>query len=339
MAFYQNALLRSNIPLKLDLPGHSSSASRLTALLYQLTASIYNMGNMQIKSFEPADAGALLPTYNSAHPENMLDARALSRRLESVTASGGFTFLMRDQREVAGYAVVTPVPGLAGIVELEGFVTPERRRQGLGSLLLEHLLHKLRGKRVTQISCGFSSLDSPAAYFLRRHHFFIEHEEIVLRHPDLGHLPAIPISDPQVTLKRFKRSKAITHFLELYEQSFGEQPWYQPYDYEEVDNTLAEAGDLVFLRNGEMLVGFVWMRRGDGDMGEIEPIGVIQSCHGKGYGRLLMLTALHKLSSRGCSQAKIGLWRRNTVALRLYRSVGFQPSGSMTYLAYNLQDA
>lgn len=294
---------------------------------------------MQIRPFQPSDAGALLPTYNSAHPEDKLSVSTLSRRMESLTTSGGFAFLMGDGPVVAGYAMVTPVPGLAGIVELEGYVTPEKRRQGLGSQLLEHLINWLRGKRVTQISCGFSSLDSPAAYFLRRHHFFIEHEEIVLRQPDLSHLPAIPISDPEVALKRFKRSQAITHFLELYEQSFGEQPWYQPYDYEEIADTLTEAADLIFLTKEQTLIGFVWMRSGDGTVGEIEPIGVIRGYHGKGYGRLLLLTALHKLASRGYKQAKIGLWRRNTVALRLYRSVGFQPSGSMTYLAYDLPDS
>jgi ribosomal protein S18 acetylase RimI-like enzyme len=71
-------------------------------------------------------------------------------------------------------------------------------------------------------------------------------------------------------------------------------------------------------------------------MGEIEPIGIVPLHQGQGFGRLLLLLAIHRLAEGGHNAVKIGLWASNYVALHLYHSVGFRPVGRRYYLARDL---
>jgi ribosomal protein S18 acetylase RimI-like enzyme len=237
-------------------------------------------------------------------------------------------WLLEDGGRVVGYTAVSPVPGLESIYELSGGILPEKRRQGLGSHLLQHVLHEANRLNIRQLSHCVTDLDSPAAHFLRRHHFLIEHEEWLLHLSPLP--PRTPAPLPSCQLQT--RHSPTSLFRHLYDQSFGGTPWYQPYSEEEVENSLDDPGDILFLFKDDQPVGFAWLQSE-----QIEPIGIVREEWEKGYGRYLLLAALHKLKQRGADQAKIGVWRTNHAAVHLYQSVGFQCWQTLTYLAFDIQ--
>lgn len=236
-------------------------------------------------------------------------------------------WLIEDGGQVVGYTAVSPVPGLDGIYELNGGILPTKRRQGLGSHLLQHVLQEARGLNIRQLSHCITDLDSPAARFLHHHHFFTEHEEWLLHLSPLPPRSPAPLRDCQIQT----HPAPVPLFCRLYDQSFAATPWYQPYSEEEVENMLDDPADILFLFKDEQPIGFAWLQ---GD--QIEPIGIVKAEWGKGYGRILLLTALHTLHQRGVAQAHIGVWRSNHAAVHLYQSVGFQHQQTLTYLAFDV---
>jgi mycothiol synthase len=237
---------------------------------------------------------------------------------------------------LAGYGSVTPVPGLSGVYDLDGFIAPAYRRQGMGSALLETIITLSAGRAVKQLSVLVASLETPAAIFLMRRGFLVEHQEHLLVLDDLSDLPAVNL-DQGFGLKTFDQPEAIVHFRRLYEASFGDQAWFQPYDDDqEVARDLASPDDLLFLTHDDRPVGFLWLRWPDLWTVEIEPVGLLPRYRGRGLGRQLMVAGLARAAEQGADQIRIGAWQANTVALNLYRQLGFQPARTTFYLALAL---
>jgi ribosomal protein S18 acetylase RimI-like enzyme len=154
---------------------------------------------------------------------------------------------------------------------------------------------------------------------------------------DLSNLPPLPVW-PRLTVRTLPRATAVALFCRLYDHSFGPWPWYQPYTPAEVAATLARARDLLFLHLEEEPIGFAWLQQ-DSQAGIIEPFGVAPAQQGRGYGRYLLIAALHTLAARGVTAVQIGAWEQNQTALRLYRSLGFRPHAALTYLTRNVNAA
>jgi ribosomal protein S18 acetylase RimI-like enzyme len=227
---------------------------------------------------------------------------------------------------------VAPLPGLPGQFELDGFIAPAWRRQGWGGHLLAFLLGELRETAVAQLSHAVTDLGSPAAHFLQKHGFTVEHEEWQLHKADLADCPPAP-ERPDLAVKPLRRARAIPLFCRLYAQSFGPFPWFQPYSEAEVAAALDNAADLLFLWRAQTPLGFAWIH----PSGQIEPFGVVAEEQGRGNGRYLLAHALRHLAKRGASGVYLGCWADNQPALALYRSFGFQPEQKTTYLAYHLK--
>lgn len=282
--------------------------------------------DVDVRPYAPAGDGALA------------SLRSARRHLGEALQQGGHGWVAWMGEKPVGYLSATPVPGLDGVVDLYAYVVPALRRRGIGSRLLQVALDALAAAGVRQASHGVESLESPAARFLRSHHFYLEHEEWRMERPDLEDLPPLRLP-PECRQQTVERAHAISRFRTLYDRSFASTPWYQPYTEADVEAELDDAADLLFLICGEEAVGFVWTRlksSAAGKVGEIEPIGVVESVQGRGYGRALLVAALHRLAQRGAHRARLGVWRDNEAALHLYRWAGFRRIGSLYYLAYDL---
>lgn len=279
---------------------------------------------MPVRPYRPAD----LPRLTALHSR--------AERLPQLIAAGAQAWVIVAGEQLLGYATLVPVPGLPEIADLDCFITPAGRRQGLGSTLLQQLTKDVAGTGIRQLSHSVSSLASAAAHFLEAHHFYLEHEEWRLERPRLDQLS--PFSLPAgCHFQTLAPAEAIRHFRDLYEQSFGDTPWYQPYTTAaEVASELDSARDLLFLFCEEEPVGFAWIRLGQGGIGEIEPFGIAPPFQGRGYGRLLLQAALHQLARQGVTRVHLGVWRRNRAALALYRSAGFEHTGTRYYLTRDL---
>ena len=286
---------------------------------------------MEIRAYRAEHAAALCHIHNQISRETLTavdfhdDILAHEQQWVGVVAG-----------EVVGYTAVSTVPGLPNIRVLRGFIAPVWQRQGLGSQLLKHLIQNLASASPPlQLSQCTDDTDSAVYHFLRYHNFYTEHEEQHLLHraaPPL-HRPTL---SPALYLTTLPRSQAISQFLALYDESFGPHPWYQPYTAAEVTASLYAPKDLLFLYHLDEPIGFAWVRLLALGEGEVEPIGIVSKWQGKGYGRFLLQTAIHSLSSRGVTRIHIGTWSSNTPALHLYHSLGFEPDHVLTYLAYDI---
>jgi GNAT superfamily N-acetyltransferase len=64
-----------------------------------------------------------------------------------------------------GYAAALPVPGLPGLGDLIGVIDPAHRRQGLGTLLLDHLCVWLPAAGIRELAVPVTDLQHPLPAF------------------------------------------------------------------------------------------------------------------------------------------------------------------------------
>jgi ribosomal protein S18 acetylase RimI-like enzyme len=291
--------------------------------------------NFETREAGPDDAATIFIVHAAVAAADAGQLLEWTRQLEERLEAGGRAWLAFRERQATGYALIDPLPGLPGIVDLTGGIILPGRRQGLGSNLLSEVITRTRQAGIRHLSCRVETLDKGPAAFLMKQGFTIEHEECLLRLADLSRLPPIPIHPPGNFIT-YSRPKAIAEFCKLYERSFAGVPWSQPYTETEVESILSKSEDLIFLENSTETIGVVWLEAlGDGQA-RIEPLGIAQNYQGMGHGRRLLLAALHEFRRRKVNMVEIGLWRDNMAAMHLYQSLGFIEVGNWYYLAYDL---
>ncbi len=287
-----------------------------------------------IRPYREGDAGFLAPIHTAAFPDDPLSAAAFGSYVASMIAYGATAWVIA-QGSPFGYALSVPVPGLPHIADLKGCIAPSRQGNGFGSRLLRRVLAELQPTAVRQVAYQVSKLESPAAQFLLKNGFYVEHEEWMMFCDDLRRLPQLHDKD-EVRIITQPRSDAVSGFLRLFAAAFSGLPWDQPFSSPEVAEMLDDPADMLFLMADSRIVGFAWLHLQADGLGVIEPLGILPDYQQQGHGRYLLLSALHELVRRGASRARIGAWRTNRPAVHLYQSVGFVHRETITFLAYDL---
>jgi ribosomal protein S18 acetylase RimI-like enzyme len=287
-----------------------------------------------IRLYQPDDAPALTAVHNRLYPHLLKSPVSFHAAVEDSLSAGGTAWTLVEP-EIAGFAEVTPVSGLPHIGELSGFIAGDKQRQGLGTFMLQQMLASLQSSEIRQVSYHVEDLNAPAGRFFKKNRFFLEHEEIVMRNDQLAGSQSV-LEIPSLTVKTFAREKTIPLFCQLFAASFSGLPWDQPYSDEEVAAALDRADDILFLIWQGDPAGFAWMHAEKDGLGVIEPLGIIPSCQGRGFGRFLLSTTLHELAREGIKRAQIGAWKSNIRAIYLYKSLGFRETQRVSYLAFDL---
>lgn len=278
----------------------------------------------------------LADIYNVLESGEALSENQLARRLSNHENAGGKTWILVTDGQIKGYATLAPVPALDGLYDLGGGIAPAYRRRGLGSLLLKHIIKEGRSGGVQQITRAVDSLESNITRFLQRNGFQVEHEEWRMDKDDLSELSPV-IAPDGYGLGSYRRSVAIKRFRELYKSSFANLAWYQPYLSDaEVSAELEDDDCIIFLLEGEIPVGFIWLRWPEPKVAEIEPLGVVESHQGRGLGRFLLESGLRIAADQGTDKVTIGVWSDNYPAVGLYLGLGFKYVRTLSYLAYNV---
>ncbi len=288
-----------------------------------------------IRAAVPDDAASLFVVQAALAPTDAGQMQAWMQEMEDRLESGGRAWVAARGRRLAGYALIDPLPGLPGVYDLSGGIVPARRRQGLGAQLLRHVQDAGRELGVGRLSCRVERLEDETAIFLLRRGFVVEHEECLLELSDLDDLPLVA-AEPWGELTILEPEQAVATFCRVYDAAFAGQPWSQPYTALEVAGALTDPDDLLFLMAGGEAIGVVWHELLPNGRGRIEPIGIVPEYQGRGQGRRLLIEALHRLRRRGANPIEIGLWRRNAVAMNLYKSLGFSEEQNWYYLACDL---
>lgn len=290
-----------------------------------------------IRPYQDGDANLLAPIHTAVFPADPLSGNAFAKMIDYAFDYGGKAWIMLDEESPLGYALALPVPGLPHIAELTGCIAPLYQRRGFGSRLLGHILTEIRlgTGTIHQVSHQVHSLNRPAAHFLIKNGFSIEHEEIVLRRGDLQNI-ARPSTRLGAEIKTLTRSESMKTFSSLFTASFAGLLWNQPFSVDEIEDMLDNADDILFLTLASRPIGFAWLHLERNSLGLIEPLGILPEYQGQGYGRFLLQSALLELLHRGATHAQIGAWRTNLPAISLYQSLGFKTHETISYLAKDI---
>ena len=210
-------------------------------------------------------------------------------------------------------------------------VAPGHRRRGIGTALLSRA-----GDRgpVSVWAHG----DLPAARALAEAHGLAVVRELWVMRRELADEPAQPPQVPDgITVRKFVPGRDEQAWLALNARAFADhpeqgrmtlhdllareaEPWFDP------------AGLLLAERAGALL-GSAWTKvHPASDVhpahGELYVLGVDPASHGDGLGRLLAALALAHLRGRGVGAAMLYTGPENAAAVRLYRSLGFEVTGT-----------
>lgn len=228
-------------------------------------------------------------------------------------------WLAQVDRQPVGYAFLTAVEGLPHMGEINGGVLSSWRRYGIGRALFEETKQAAVG-RFTVLTAAVTELEGAGAKFLQAQGFVLEHEEVLLELVECEKLPRPQWSAGFQVIQR--PPHASQRFCQLYDQAFCAHPWYQPY---ELSRLHPQMPDTLFLEHHGRLIGLARLLLSEEGHGQIEPLGILPSFQGQGLGRQLLLAACHYLITEGAQTLRIGAWRYNQPAVRLYQSIGFRP--------------
>lgn len=245
-----------------------------------------------------------------------------------------------DPGALVGFAhldVTDPVAGGAG----ELAVHPRRRREGVGSLLVEAMLERAarsaRGGRLRLWAHG----EHPGAVALAARHGFVRARVLwQMRRSLLAPLPA-PRLPEGVRLRPFVVGQDEAEFLRVNNAAFDWHPEQGGWDVSQVKLREAEpwfdpAGFLLAVDESDRLLGFHWTKvhgsdGGHGEapghshepIGEVYVLGVDPAARGRRLGAALTLAGLRHLRDRGLRQVMLYVEADNDAAVRVYRDLGF----------------
>lgn len=258
---------------------------------------------------------------------------SLPQLTQAVQQANGRFWTITQRQQPIGFATLLPIPGLPHQFELAGGLAPNFQRQGAGSFLWQAIKKEVVGTAVRQISCMVSDPNGPAAHFLQRHQFTLEHEAWTMALHTLPVAPTVP-SPVDCQLQRIDLQTAVHTLPALYQRCFANTPWFQPYTVAEITDTWQSDDQLYYLVEGNRSIGFVWLHFPKLGQADVEPVGIVPEKWGMGYGRFLLTTALNNLSTQHIQAVTLGVWANNHHAIRLYQTMGFRHVSSSFSLAY-----
>jgi ribosomal protein S18 acetylase RimI-like enzyme len=286
---------------------------------------------IEIRDYRPEDAILLTAVHNQHYPLEQLQVQSWDY------LNHNRAWLVWLAGELVGYTAVLPVPGLAGLVELEGYIIPPKQRRGIGSALLHHIQTEVQATNIQQLSYAVRSLETDAARFLQKNEFFIEHEELTLQLKPIVPYP-LPVMPVPLAMDTLPPRQAVPLFCQLYNDSFSGTLWAQPFTEAEMARELTDNCPLYFLFDAvaKTALGFIWVQIQSATAVTLEPIGIIKEKQGRGYGRYFLQMLLNQLAAEGIESVEIGVWANNQTAIHLYQSLGFKKTSQLTYLAFDL---
>jgi len=214
---------------------------------------------------------------------------------------------------------------------------PDARRQGIGRLLLEHLLRELEQRGGQQVTCAIRASNATAQAFAAACGFTLA-GEVCFFDADAGlalPAPQVPsgyslhsiadLGDPQVFVDACNR---------CYQDMWGHSENLEPLTVEKVDewhrqfpNILRPEGMFVLLSSDGRPAGVTRADRegeGDHEVRVIDAPGVAPEYRHLGLQRSLVLAAAAWLRQNGAGPYQIQTWGDSPQAREIYLSLGFR---------------
>jgi mycothiol synthase len=227
--------------------------------------------------------------------------------------------LVSEDQQLVGYAQLE-----SGIEWSVGqlVVSPEHRRRGVGTLLLQRLIMESDSPlRVWAMG------DSPAGRALAAAAGMAAQRELLIMERRLDEDLPEPVVPPGVEIRTFVPGQDEQAWLRVNAAAFAHHPEQALIDGEDLADRMAEPwfdpkGFFVATINDTM-VGFHWTKQHQDQLGEVYVLGIEPSAAGRGLGKALLLTGLRSLQQRGNTRVELYVEADQPTAIGLYLSYGF----------------
>jgi len=247
---------------------------------------------------------------------------------------------------VIGFVLADASPGTSGDVEVNLVVAPSSRGEGVGRALAAAALAVLPDARVSAWSHG----NHPAAAALAFSLGFDRVRDLwIMRRSLRDDLPDVPeVRDiERIVVRAFEPGRDEVAFLALNAAAFADHPeqggmtrtdldqrmaegWFDPSGFFLAESTPTGSSD------SARLLGFHWTKvpAADGSYGEVYVVGVSPDAQGMGLGKVLTLTGLRHLRSRGLDEVILHVESDNAAAVKVYEGLGFTHAEADTDVMY-----
>jgi mycothiol synthase len=227
--------------------------------------------------------------------------------------------LVSEQDELVGYAQLeSGAEWSAGQL----VVSPDHRREGVGSQLLQRLIMESTSPlRVWAMG------DTAAAQALAATAGMIRQRELLIMGRGLDDQLPEPAVPSGVQIRAFVPGQDEQEWLRVNAAAFANHPEQALIDLADLKDRMAEPwfspdGFFVATRQGAM-IGFHWTKQHQDQLGEVYVLGVAPWASGQGIGKALLLTGLRWLQQQGCSRVKLYVEAGHRAAIELYLTYGF----------------
>ncbi|HVV13959.1 mycothiol synthase [Amycolatopsis sp.] len=272
--------------------------------------------------------------------ELLLAARAVDTRPEVKAEgplpgefSGGLHLLGHDEGKLVGYAHLDTSGDAFGRQVAELIVHPDRRRQGVGTRLVEALVEKVGEPDKLRV---WAHGDHPAAARIAERAGFARARELLVLHVNVAGADwPEPVLRDGVSLRTFVPGQDEQAVVDVNARAFDWHPEQGQLTVAELTNTeradwFDAEGFFLAEREGKLL-GFHWTKIHPADpgqfggepVGEVYVVGVDPDAQGGGLGKALTLAGLRYLRDKGLAQVILYVEGDNTPAIAVYTKLGF----------------
>src|SRR5688500_7400925 len=275
---------------------------------------------------------AVAPTLSEDEINRVLQLMAEAEAVDHLKALNEAAVLrLRRRHPTTQHLLVSEGEDLLGYAQLESgtewsagqlMVSPDHRRRGIGSLLLQRLIMESSSPlRVWAMG------DTPAARALAATAGMVPRRELLIMERQLEEEVPEPVMPPGVQIRPFVPGQDEQEWLRVNAAAFADHPEQALIDSDDLADRMAESwfdpnGFFVATINDTM-VGFHWTKQHQEQLGEVYVLGIAPSAAGGGLGKALLLTGLRSLQERGSTRVELYVEADNRAAVQLYLSYGF----------------
>jgi mycothiol synthase len=147
-----------------------------------------------------------------------------------------------------------------------------------------------------------------------------------------------------ITFHKQKDLSDLTSYVKVVNDAFSKHFDFRPYEEEEFKKVQGESWKKYDVEHwlaheGNKLVGILTIIINPTlqQVGEIDILGVLHSCHHRGIGRSLLSLGIQSLIKKGCKTIELVVEANNDKALALYKKFGFSEVETRTRIFYTIK--